>query len=317
MGASVSTIIAAYNAERTIAETVESALAQRYDNHEIVVVNDGSTDSTSAILNAFGARIRVVTQANRGAAVARNVGVAHSSGKYLAFLDADDQWLPGKLQTMVCALERAPQASLAFSEFGFIDENGIEYKKSSIGALPSLEEILSERPFAGISMSEGIMTSTWVLPRASFNLVGGFCETFVGANCEDSWLLVLLRDLGEFAYVPEKLTLYRVGQHSGDMADKYGPGIAVFVALAKKRYGSEAKQLVQTAENLRCRWLLTKIAHQIDRGERLGALYSLMQIASLRPGYFLSREFTDRMRLPQNTRRIRELMIARTRRQSP
>src|SRR5271170_3130362 len=171
MGASVSTIIAAYNAARTIREMLESALAQQYENHEIIVVDDGSTDSTSAILSAFGDRIRVVTQANRGAAVARNVGVAHSSGKYLAFLDADDQWLPGKLQTMVGALERAPRASLAFSEFGFIDENGIEYKESSIGALPSLEKILSERPVAGISMGEGIMTSTWVLRRDSFNSV--------------------------------------------------------------------------------------------------------------------------------------------------
>ena len=316
MGASVSTIIAAYNAERTIRETLESALSQQYDNHEIVVVNDGSTDSTSEILGSFGDRIRVVTQANRGPAIARNVGVAHSTGKYIAFLDADDQWLPGKLQTMVAAIEQRPLASLAFSEFGFIDENGTEYRKSSIGALPSLEEILRERPFAGISMSEGIMTSTWVLPRASFNLAGGFSEKFGPKACEDNWLLVLLRDLGEFVYVPEKLTLYRVGQHSADMADKYGPGIAVFVALAKKQYGSKAKRLVRAAENLRCRWLLTKIAHQIDRGERLGALYSLMQIGSLRPGYFLSREFTDRMRLPQNTRRIRELMIARTRRQS-
>ena len=58
MGASVSTIIAAYNAERTIRETLESALSQQYDNHEIVVVNDGSTDSTSEILGSFGERIR-------------------------------------------------------------------------------------------------------------------------------------------------------------------------------------------------------------------------------------------------------------------
>jgi len=97
MGASVSTIIAAYNAARTIREMLESALSQQYDNHEIVVVNDGSTDSTSAVLERYGDKIRVVNQENKGVAAARNTGLAHSSGEYVAFLDSDDLWEPNHL----------------------------------------------------------------------------------------------------------------------------------------------------------------------------------------------------------------------------
>src|SRR6516225_8557529 len=85
--ARVSTIIAAYNAERTIAETIDSALAQECDGHEVVVVNDGSTDSTAKILSEYGDQISIVTQSNRGAAAARNAGVAYSNSKYIALLD--------------------------------------------------------------------------------------------------------------------------------------------------------------------------------------------------------------------------------------
>jgi glycosyltransferase involved in cell wall biosynthesis len=312
MVAKVSTIIPAYNAGRTIADTVDSALAQRYEGNEVVVVDDGSTDSTAALLSRYGNRIRVVTQPNRGAAAARNAGVAQSNGKYLAFLDSDDIWLPGKLEAMISALERNPRASLAFSEYGFIDESGRWYRTSSIGTSPSFSKLMTESPFFGISMSEGIMPSTWVLPRPSFDATGGFCEAFKNQGWEDNWILVLLRDLGEFVYVPERLTLYRVAR-SIEMADKYGQGVTIFVTLVKKRYGLRGRALARGAKNLKCRWLLTKIAHQMDRGDRLGAVSSLAQIVRLRPGYFLTEEFTNRLQLPQNRKRIRDIVIVRTR----
>ena len=129
----VSTIIPAFNSERTIAQTIESALAQRYDSHEIVIVNDGSTDATARILERYRDRLRIVNQNNRGAAAARNAGIAYSNGEYLAFLDSDDLFLPSKLAVMTAALRQNPAASLAFSEYGFIDESGTEYRESAIG----------------------------------------------------------------------------------------------------------------------------------------------------------------------------------------
>jgi glycosyltransferase involved in cell wall biosynthesis len=292
----VSTIIAAYNAERTIAETIDSALAQECDGHEVVVVNDGSTDSTATILSKkYGDRISIVTQSNRGAAAARNAGVAYSTGKYIALLDSDDLWLPDKLQRMVAALERNDDASLAFSEYAKIDDHGIEFGESMIGRAPTTNEMMRSLP--------PILISTLVIPRRMFDRTGGFHKEFTGQGFEDSWLLLLLRELGEFEYIPEKLTRYRVS-NDDEGADKYGRGLPTFVALVKKRYRARGKRLIKSAKNLQCRWMLSKVAHQIDGKDRLGAAVTLARIARLRPTYFLDPEFTGRLLLPQNLKRL-------------
>jgi glycosyltransferase involved in cell wall biosynthesis len=296
----VSTVIAAYNAECTISETLESALAQECEDHEILVVNDGSTDSTAAILARFGRRIRVVNQANLGSGVARNNGVAHARGAYIAFLDADDLWLPEKLAIMISSLEEDPLTSLAFSEYRNFSRGGEEWGGSAIGHAPSMEELMD----VGLPP---ILTSTWIVPRRTFERAGGFYPQFKGGQgFEDSWMLLLLRELGEFAYIPDQLTLYRIGE-GGENADKYALGLKSFVTLAKSRYGKRGKALVRNAKNLQCRWLLTKMAHQMDRGDRLGAIRSLARIAKIRPAYLFSSEFTTRLCLPHNLKRARDL----------
>lgn len=305
----VSTIIPAFNAERTIAQTIESALAQRYNSHEIVVVNDGSTDATAEILERYRGRLRIVNQENRGPAAARNAGIAYSNGEYLAFLDSDDLFLPEKLAVMTAALGRNPAASLAFSEYGFMDESGTEYRESAIGAMAPL---IRKRPFPVASLSAFIYPSTWLVPRRALARTGGFSEAFKGAGYEDSWLLLLLRELGDFVHVPEKLTLYRE-THASVVADKYGPGLSVFVDMVRKRYGEQGRDLIRGMKNTYCRALLSKMAHQIDRGDRAGAVHSFLRIAKLRPAYFFSAEFLIRLRLSQNRRRVRSLAMVPTR----
>jgi len=295
----VSTIIPAYNAERTIAQAIDSALAQDCEGHEVVVIDDGSTDSTAAILQKYGGRIRVITQRNRGQSTARNVGVGRSTGKYLAFLDSDDIWLPGKLKTMVSALERNPLASLAFSEHTCIDDNGSECGASEIGHPPLMEELMTRLL--------PITPSTWVIPRQMLERTGGFCEEFKGTQAfEDFWMLLLLRELGEFVYVPEKLTLYRVCE-TAKLADKYAPGLPIFTSRVRERYGARGKALIQAAKDRQCRWLLSKTAHQMNDNSRWGAVCSLARIAKLRPTYFFSSEFSERLSLPHNTKRLRDL----------
>ncbi len=296
----VSTIIPAYNAERSIAQAINSALSQDFEAHEVVVVNDGATDSTATILNGYNGKIQVVTQSNRGVSAARNAGVRRSTGKYLAFLDSDDMWLPEKLATMVSALKRNPQASLAFSEYSFFDNRDAENDGSSIGHAPSMEEMLTEPLLP-------ILPSSLVIPREMFERVGGFCEAFRGAGAGEEWsILLFLRELGEFVHVPYKLTLYRAGQ-SGDRADKYAPNLPIFIALMKQRYGARGKALIRNARNLHCRLMLSKIAHQMSDGDRLGAALALFRIASIRPSYFFSSEFIQRLLLPHNMRRLRAL----------
>jgi Glycosyl transferase family 2 len=302
----VSTIIPAYNAETTIVEALDSVLSQSFQNHEVVVVNDGSNDSTAAILAGYGNRIRVIYQTNGGVAKARHAGVVASSGKYLAFLDADDMWLPAKLTTMVAALEQNPQASLAFSDFVIIDGHGAECG-SSFYSMLHVQRLASE-PFLVFSL--GILPSVWMIPRAIFERTDGFLEQldqFKGpGGYLDQWMLLLLREFGEFVYVPEKLSVYRAPK-SQESADKYAPNLAIFIALAKRHYGRNSRALIRMARNKQCKSILSKVAHQMDNRDRLGAVCSLARIAGTRPAYFFSSEFTERLFLPHNIKRARSL----------
>ena len=108
----VSAIVPVFNGESTIAAAIDSVLNQNFDATEVIVINDGSTDGTALILRSYGSKIRVIEQSNRGVSAARNAGAAIARGEYLAFLDADDEWLPGKLAKAILALDRnaAPQA---------------------------------------------------------------------------------------------------------------------------------------------------------------------------------------------------------------
>src|SRR5712675_84647 len=158
----VSVVIPVFNGAATVARAITSALEQRLDGDsatsaadanqafanqvEVIVANDGSTDATTEILNGFGKRIRVIDQPNRGPAAARNAGAAVAHGEYLAFLDADDTWLPQKLAATVPMLERNPAVVLVFSDAIPIDANGKPVRESYVTAdcahAPTMAEML-------------------------------------------------------------------------------------------------------------------------------------------------------------------------------
>src|SRR5665213_1535655 len=100
----VSVVIPAYNAELFIARAIDSVLSQTTPVSEIIVIDDGSTDSTLDLVRGYGDKVRLIAQSNGGPARARNVGVAISSGKYVAFLDADDWWDPDKTKQQLDSL---------------------------------------------------------------------------------------------------------------------------------------------------------------------------------------------------------------------
>src|SRR5215470_4845923 len=115
----VSIIIPCFNAERWLAETLRSALAQSGINREIILVDDGSTDQSREIAAQFTAQgVHVIDQANRGASAARNAGLRAAKGKWIQFLDADDLLGPEKLARQVAALERAGEDVLAAGPWG-------------------------------------------------------------------------------------------------------------------------------------------------------------------------------------------------------
>ena len=101
-------VVPAFNASKTIVETLESLQAQSFQDFEVVVVNDGSTDATVDVIKRFlrDSRFRVVDQPNRGLAGARNTGIANAVGEYVGFCDSDDLWIPDKLARHVRHLDR-------------------------------------------------------------------------------------------------------------------------------------------------------------------------------------------------------------------
>ncbi|WP_018175558.1 glycosyltransferase [Thioalkalivibrio sp. AKL8] len=111
----VSVIMPAYNTAAYIAESVDSVLDQDYPGIELIVVDDGSTDGTLDILRGYGDRLTLLTQQNQGAAVARNAGVARAGGDYIAFIDSDDVWLPGKVAAQVDYMDRHPGIGMTFT----------------------------------------------------------------------------------------------------------------------------------------------------------------------------------------------------------
>lgn len=111
----VSIVIPVYNCQAYVAEAVCSALGQNYPHKQIIVVDDGSSDDSVAVLKAFGDEIELLCLSNGGPARARNAGLAQARGKYVAFLDADDVWLPGKLAAQVDHLEQHDDVGVCYT----------------------------------------------------------------------------------------------------------------------------------------------------------------------------------------------------------
>jgi glycosyltransferase involved in cell wall biosynthesis len=236
----VSALIPVFNGAATVARAVESALAQSLASTlEVIVVNDGSTDLTAAVLDLYCPQIIVVNQPNRGLAGARNAGAAIARGEYLAFLDADDVWLPNKLAVTTAALERASNAVLAYSDITAVDHEGSELPSSPItpelAHAPSMSELLTRW--------WPILPSAVVMRRNSYEISGGFCESFRRAY-EDMDLWLRAREQGNFLFLEERLLKYRTTPVPERM-ERYEDDYAVFVQRVRARYGARARPLLR------------------------------------------------------------------------
>ena len=204
----VSTIIPVYNGAATIARAIYSALAQNYEHQEIIVIDDGSNDETASIIGNYGNKIVSLHQANRGRAVARNVGLDVAKGEFIAFLDADDEWFSHKLATQVPVLEDNPECVLVFSNAIGVDCRGESFRESTqpseYAHAPTLQELRKN----GIWTS---MTSSWLMRRSTIEAYHGFVESFgYHWGGEDSLLFFRAREFGSFHYIPECLVRIRL-----------------------------------------------------------------------------------------------------------
>ena len=177
----VSVIIPTYNRGWIIKEAIDSVLAQDYTEFELIIVNDGSSDHTSDVLDSYGDDIKVLSQKNKGVSAARNLGIAEASGKFIAFLDSDDLWLPQKLSVQIEFFNQTPDALICQTEEVWI-RNGLRVnpkkrhkKPSGMIFKPSLELCL-------------VSPSAVMIHRCLFDRVGGFDETLPACEDYDLWL---------------------------------------------------------------------------------------------------------------------------------
>ncbi|HVB82619.1 MAG TPA: glycosyltransferase family 2 protein [Candidatus Binataceae bacterium] len=278
----VSAIIAVYNGERCVARAIDSVLAQQFETFELIVVDDASRDATPRVLAGYGDRIRVIRRKkNRGLAAARNYAVDHAQGHFVAFLDADDVWLPGRLTKTVEALETHPTTTLAFSDVVPVGDDGVAlaptYLHPGMARPPLLEDLMEEGWWP-------ILPSTVTMRRWVFDRVGGFAEEYKGAaGFEDTEIWFLLRELGDFAFVPEPLALYRLTPMVERMR-KYAPGFGLFAERMRKRYGEPGERLARRCAAL-YHWLLTvKGLRCLEGGEMGEARRALFCALRYQPG---------------------------------
>lgn len=203
----VSVIMPSYQKAQFIAGAIESVLAQTFTDLDLIVV-DSSTDETPKILETFGPRIKVIRADPRGISAARNMGIRAAQGQYIAFLDADDTWMPSKLEKQIPLMEQSGAVGLVCADVLFRDDDGPRPGRGFADASPCsgmAHSIVFSKSFIG--------TLTVVVRRACFDDVGLFDEAVTACEDHDMWLRISRR--WAVAYVDEPLAIYR---YSADQA---------------------------------------------------------------------------------------------------
>jgi glycosyltransferase involved in cell wall biosynthesis len=221
MNALVSVVIPTYNYGQFVGEAIESVLSQTYRPLELIVVDDGSTDDTQEVLARFEGRIHSLSQENQGLSAARNAGIRLAKGEYLAFLDADDYWMPDKLARQVPVLECSPDVGVIYCGMQMLwTETGATRVQ---GCLPRWQGDIRRLLLEDNRVTGG--PSAVLVRRECFDRVGLFDESIRSIQDRDMWIRISRHY--HFAYVDEPLILYRL--HGDNMSR--GIGMTRKVAL--------------------------------------------------------------------------------------
>ena len=218
----VSVVIATYNMADYLPLAVRSVLDQTYGNVEVVVVDDGSTDRTLDAIEAFrdNSRVKYLVQSNSGQAAAKNHGVRESSGSYIAFLDADDMWVPDKLELQMPMFLRSENVGVVYSRLSYIDESGRDLRIAD-------NELFRGRVTGPLLIRNFIGFGSTIVRKACFDRLGGFRDDLRMGIDYDLWLRFSTQY--EFDYVDRPLLRYRVwsGQMSNNCKGRYLNGIEI------------------------------------------------------------------------------------------
>ena len=198
--ASISVIIPAFNCAPWIRQAIDSVLNQSIAVHEIIVIDDGSTDDTADVLASYGAKIQSIRQDNQGVATARNTAIRRTTGELIAFLDADDVWHPRKLELQLRIMASNPNIGLLGSGLFNWPTDAMPEANNE---LPPLVMIDREK----LAVKNYLATSSILVRRELVQRIGEFDTALCGPEDHDYWLRVV--DVASIAILPTPLTGYR------------------------------------------------------------------------------------------------------------
>ncbi|MGB6298836.1 MAG: glycosyltransferase family A protein [Rivularia sp. (in: cyanobacteria)] len=185
-----SVIIPAYNASQYLSETINSVLAQTFTDFELLIIDDGSTDNTAEIANYYcqlDNRVKLISQTNQGVSKTRNRGINIAKGKYIAFLDSDDQWLPNKLTTHIEHFNRSPNLGISFGRIEFMTSDSKPTNSFSHSRLfqITLEHLYYENLI--------VTPSNAVIRRNIFDSIGGFDFSLSGTEDAELFFRIIFK----------------------------------------------------------------------------------------------------------------------------
>jgi glycosyltransferase involved in cell wall biosynthesis len=278
-----SVVIAAYNAEDTLGEAIDSVLAQTRQDFEVIVVDDGSRDRTAAIAAGHAdPRVRVYSQANAGPSAARNRGIAQATGEYVSTLDSDDLWLPDYLAEMGGALEADPRAGFAYTDAWMLDEASGRFLQVTVAMSEghSPAPTLPREEFIAELLQRNFMHNSVTMRRTVLEQVGGYDSRLSHGEDYELWLRMAISGFAPVR-VAGQLAIWRErpGSLTKDQAAMVAAPGTVYRAVLERHPASpqvralaeaRLKEVLESADRRQRRdmriWL--SIRHALGRATR-------------------------------------------------
>ncbi len=273
----LSVIMPVYNVENYIREAIDSVLTQSFKDFELLIVDDESPDQSIAQVEASydDPRITIIRQKNRGLAGARNTGIRHARGRYVAFLDSDDFWQKNKLELHVAEFEAKPHCGVSFSASMLVDEQSKPLNRLQT---PTIKHSYTSRDvFCRNPIGNG---SAPVIRKSVLEQIAFLGENKYGAKVDywqyfdeslkqsediDCWTRISLLTATEMTLIDKPLTNYRVNDAglSADVDAQYDTWMA-FVNKLSKRSPQFCKKHLATAKAYQCRYLARRCISQAE-----------------------------------------------------
>ena len=226
----ISVIIPTYNCDKYICEALDSVLQQTYSNYEIIVIDDGSTDTTRTIVNNRYHSVRYYYLENNGVAAARNFGISMAQGELIAFLDADDIWLPEKLEKQAALFNKNDKLGMAFTENSFFNEQGVTTNKAN-----KRERLMHGDIVKNIFLNSYVVTSTVMVRKNVFDTVGSFEEGLTVAEDDNMWMRIGMKYCVEL--LDESMLMYRITEGSlSRKSDNFFIGVKASIEIIQKNH---------------------------------------------------------------------------------